>query len=66
MARYIVTDRAREDLDTIWRYTGEHWNLGQAERLNQQLQQRFQSLAEQPGSGQARPRTFAAFQFKVL
>lgn len=55
MARYVVTGRAREDLDTIWRYTAEHWSLDQAERLNQQFHQRFQSLAEQPRSGQSRP-----------
>jgi toxin ParE1/3/4 len=55
MPSYVIANRAREDLDTIWRYTAENWGLDQALRLNQQFQRRFQSLAEQPMSGRPRP-----------
>jgi len=54
-SRYFVTRRAAKDLVQIARYTAENWGRQQRRRYLDQLESRFQWLAENPVLGRNRP-----------
>ena len=43
---FVLTPRARDDLDGIWDFTAEHWDVDQADRYIRRLAQAFANLAE--------------------
>jgi toxin ParE1/3/4 len=46
-----LTPQARADLDTIWDYTVQQWNVDQAEAYMRTLDTTMQLLAGQPALG---------------
>ncbi len=46
--RYLLSPRALEDLDDIWRYTAEKWSLGQADRYIDELVRAFEMIVSMP------------------
>lgn len=48
MAEYRLTPAAESDLEVIWQYTAQEWNLEQAHRYIDMLTTAFAELAEQP------------------
>ncbi len=53
MGRYVLTERASADLLDIWDYIAEH-DEGAADKLIDQLFDRFSLLADNPLMGSAR------------
>ncbi len=51
MTRWVLSPRARSDLDEIWDYTAERWGLDQAERYIRAIQSAVESLAKDPTLG---------------
>src|SRR5690348_13094302 len=52
--KYRVTQRARRDLDEIWRYIATKSNIDTAEKVNLELHQAMKRLASMPGMGHER------------
>ena len=48
MAKYHITKKAVEDLDSIWNYTLETWSEKQADEYYNSLTETFQSIANHP------------------
>lgn len=55
MARYTLSNKAVEDLSTIWEYTYEVWSELQAEKYYYMLLDTCQHLADGALSGKAYP-----------
>lgn len=53
MTRFLLSPAARADLDSIWDYTAEHWDLDQAEDYLRVLQRAIERAAADPGIGRA-------------
>ncbi len=53
MSRYVLTPKAREDLDAIWRYSAERWEPDQADRYLRRIGQAFAGLAEGTARGRS-------------
>lgn len=51
MAKYILTNRAVEDLAEIWGYTFEEWSEKQADTYYDMLLSNCKSIAENPSLG---------------
>lgn len=51
MARYLLTNKAVDDLTNIWNYTAETWSENQADRYYNSLIDSFQEIAENPKIG---------------
>lgn len=51
MAKYKLTNKAVEDLTTIWDYTFEKWSEKQADKYYEMLLERCQYIANNPNSG---------------
>ena len=51
MAKYILTNRAVDDLSEIWTYTYDVWSEKQADKYYKMLLEYCQGLADQPGLG---------------
>ncbi len=51
---YRLSDLAERDLDEIWSYVAEDASPATADRLIDDIINRFDLLAEQPGMGRAR------------
>ena len=51
MAKYLLTNKAIEDLNDIWAYTSEKWGEKQADKYYFELLDRFQLLCENPNFG---------------
>lgn len=49
--RFILTPRAKADLDEIWDYTMARWGLDQAEAYTRQLWRDIASVAGRPSLG---------------
>jgi toxin ParE1/3/4 len=50
-AHFVLTPRARADLDDIWDYTADRWGLDQAETYTRQLWKDITVVAERPSLG---------------
>lgn len=48
MKGYVLSPRAQKDLDDIWEYTVEHWNIRQAEIYLRQIQRAIETVAAEP------------------
>jgi toxin ParE1/3/4 len=48
---YVLSPRAQADMDEIWDYTVETWNVDQAERYIRQLRQAVETVADDPRRG---------------
>ncbi len=55
MTAYVLTLEAREDLRHIGEYGREEFGLEQALRFQDEMEETFNLLAEQPGMGFVRP-----------
>ncbi len=55
MGRYLLSPRARADLDEIWNYTVERWGADQAETYVRSIQSAIEMLAADPRRGQPIP-----------
>ncbi len=51
MAKYKLTNKAVEDLTTIWDYTFEKWSEKQADMYYEMLLENCQNIADNPNSG---------------
>lgn len=51
MARYILTNKAVEDLSKIWEYTYEVWSESQADKYYDLMISSFQEIVQNPGLG---------------
>jgi toxin ParE1/3/4 len=55
MHRYRLTPSAKSDLIEIWNYTVESWGKKQAEKYLQDVENKLNQLAANPGLGKQRP-----------
>jgi toxin ParE1/3/4 len=53
MSRYVLSPRARADLDDIWNYTAQRWGTDQAEEYLRLLQSAIDTVADEPRKGRA-------------
>jgi toxin ParE1/3/4 len=53
MSRYVLSPRARADLDDIWVYSAQRWGTDQAEDYIRLLQNAIETVAEEPRRGRA-------------
>ena len=53
MAEYILSPRARADLDGIWDYTETNWDRRQAENYTGEIRQAIESLVIDPRRGRS-------------
>ena len=51
MSRYVLSPRARADLEEIWDYTAQRWGIDQAEVCIRLLQGAIETLADDPHKG---------------
>lgn len=51
MTRYVLSPRARADIEEIWKYTVKRWNLEQAERYIRMIQAEIERVASDPSRG---------------
>jgi toxin ParE1/3/4 len=51
MSRFVLSPRARDDLDGIWNYTARRWGPDQAERYVRQIAEAVELIAETPSLG---------------
>jgi toxin ParE1/3/4 len=51
MSRFILSPRARDDLDGIWNYTVRIWDMYQAERYLRRIAEAVDLVAETPALG---------------
>lgn len=53
MSRFVLTPRAKADLDEIWDYTVRKWSIEQAERYLRLIAEAFELIAEMPERGRS-------------
>ena len=53
MSGYVLSPRAERDLDEIWDYTAERWDVEQADRYILDLRQIMQLVANDPRTGRS-------------
>ena len=53
MSRLHISDRARSDLDAIWRYSFEQWAQARADDYYLALREKLHQIATAPESGAA-------------
>lgn len=53
MRRYRLTPAATRDLSSIWDYTVEHWDVGQAETYLGEIRAAIERISEDPNRGRA-------------
>jgi toxin ParE1/3/4 len=51
MSGYVLSPRARADLEGIWDYTAERWGVDQAEDYIRLLQRAIEIVADDPRKG---------------
>ncbi|NOT49497.1 MAG: type II toxin-antitoxin system RelE/ParE family toxin [Acidobacteria bacterium] len=49
--KYRFSGKARTDINSIWRYTFEHWSLEQADKYYNQIIAEIKALSENPDRG---------------
>jgi toxin ParE1/3/4 len=55
MKGFVLSPAAKADLDGIWHYTFERWNIEQAERYVRDIVNACQALADERKAGRAVP-----------
>jgi toxin ParE1/3/4 len=58
---YVLSSRAKSDLDDIWNYTESHWGFDQAERYIRELSRHVDIIAAHPTSGKPCPEVRAGY-----
>jgi toxin ParE1/3/4 len=53
LSRYVLSPRARADLEEIWNYSAAHWGDAQAEAYVRQIQAAIEKVAADPRRGRA-------------
>ena len=53
MMSYVLSPRAQKDIDDIWEYTVEHWNVRQAEIYLRQIRRAIETVAAEPNIARA-------------
>jgi len=53
--RYVLSPRAKSDIEEIWRYTENHWGADQAERYIREISRYIDIIAAHPTSGRPCP-----------
>lgn len=53
MSRYVLSPRARADLDDIWVYSAQSWGTDQAKDYIRLVQSAIETVAEEPRRGRA-------------
>lgn len=53
MAKYVLTNKAVEDLTRIWDYTYEAWSENQADKYYELIISAFEEIAERPALGKS-------------
>ena len=53
MSRYVLSPRARADLEDIWAYSARRWGTDQAEDYIRLVQSAIETAAEEPRRGRA-------------
>jgi toxin ParE1/3/4 len=51
MSRYLLSPRARADLDDIWNYSAQRWGTDQAEDYIRLVQKAIETVSEEPRRG---------------
>ena len=51
MAKYILTNKAVDDLSEIWNYSFDNWSEGQADKYYLMLMETCREIAENPTIG---------------
>lgn len=50
MTAYVLSPRAQRDIEDIWDYTVDHWNVRQAETYIRQIKLAIETVAAEPKS----------------
>jgi toxin ParE1/3/4 len=53
MSRYVLSPRARADLEDIWTYSAQRWGTDQAEDYIRRVQHAIETVAQEPRKGRA-------------
>jgi toxin ParE1/3/4 len=53
MSRYVLSPRARADLDEIWDYTADRWDEEQAENYLRSIEKAIEMIAKSPQRGRS-------------
>lgn len=53
MGRYRLTPAAQRDLSSIWDYSTERWDVGQAETYVLEIRSAIERIADRPNRGRA-------------
>jgi toxin ParE1/3/4 len=53
MKRFTLSPRAQADIEEIWDYTVEHWNVGQAEVYLRKIKAAVEAVADDPRLGRS-------------
>ncbi|HMJ93525.1 MAG TPA: type II toxin-antitoxin system RelE/ParE family toxin [Allosphingosinicella sp.] len=53
MSRYLLSPRARADLDEIWNYTADRWDEEQAENYLRSIEKAMATIAKSPQRGRS-------------
>lgn len=53
MAKYRLSQKAKEDISDIWEYTLEQWSLTQAIKYDEILRMRIEEISENPLIGKS-------------
>lgn len=62
MAKYVLTNKAVEDLTRIWDYIDEVWSENQADKYYELIISAFEEIAESPALG----KSYAALSKEIL
>ena len=65
MSGYVLSVKARSDLEGIWIYSAEHWGIERAERYLRELWVAIESVSENPRRGSSCDAVRAG-HFKIL
>jgi toxin ParE1/3/4 len=60
-ARYVLSPRAKSDLEEIWSYTERHWGFDQAERYIREIWRHIDIIAAHPTGGRPCPEVRAGY-----
>ncbi|MDG4719347.1 MULTISPECIES: type II toxin-antitoxin system RelE/ParE family toxin [Thalassospira] len=62
---YLLTPKAIEDLENIWRYSAETWSVDQADIYIDGLVQLFDGLVQTPLMARERPEFFPPVRIQI-